>query len=71
MTPATRFAVSAGPLTPRRLTAVLDEAERRGVYPLDVFTEVELLHLRLIEKTLPPESTWEDAMDAIRETASG
>lgn len=71
LTQATRFAVSAGPLTLPRLNARIAESERLGDSPLAVFTEAELLHLQLIQKTLPPGSDWEDATDAIRDAAAG
>lgn len=64
----TRFAVVAGPLTATRVAERTAEATRQGVLLLTVCSEAELLHLQLIQKTLPPGATWMDAVAAIRST---
>ena len=64
-TRAIRFAVCAGTLTAPRIQVRRSEAEQRGLRLLDVFTEAELLHLRLIQKALMEGATWEDAVAAI------
>lgn len=61
-TRATRFAVCAGTLTAPRIQVRRAEAEQRGLRLLEVFTEAELLHLRLIQKALMEDATWEDAV---------
>lgn len=64
-TRAIRFAVCAGTLTAPRIQARRVEADQRGLRLLDVFTEAELLHLRLIQKAMMEGATWEDAVAAI------
>lgn len=64
-TRAIRFAVSAGTLTPARIQALEAEAQRQGVGLLAVLSEAELLHLQLIQKTLPPGATWADSIATI------
>lgn len=68
---AIRFAISAGPLTAVRLAARNAEARSRGVHLFLVCTEAELLHLQFVQRAMPPGSTWEDAVEAIRATAAG
>lgn len=64
-TRAIRFAVSAGALTPPRIQRRQVEAGQRGVHLVEVLTEAELMHLQLIQKVLPPDATWVDALEAI------
>ena len=63
---AVRFAISAGPLTGVLLAQREAEATRAGTHLLAVCSEAELLHLRFIQRVLPPGSTWEDAVAVLR-----
>lgn len=65
-TRSVRFAVSAGTLHPALVRTREAEAQRLDVSLLVVLTEAELLHLRLIQKALPPGATWVDSVAAIR-----
>lgn len=66
ITRAIRFAVTAGTLSAVRLRQREAEAEQRGVELLEVLSEPELLHLRLVCKALPSGAIWQDAVAAIR-----
>lgn len=70
MTRTIRFAISAGVLTPARIRERQDHAQRLGAGFLEMLSEAELLHLKLLKKTLRPEATWEDAVRAIQRYGS-
>ena len=63
---AVRIAIAAGPLTAEVLARHQREAAQQGKHLLEVLSEADRLHLHVIQRTLPPGSTWTDVVEAIR-----
>lgn len=66
---ATHLAIAAGPLTLDLLEFRIAQAHAWGRHPIEVFTDPEIRHIRLIQVTLGRSATWEEVAAVIRSSA--